>query len=87
MLLCRPTGCVPTGKGFSLPTEIPPVALLQVDWITEVTCSHELSFFSIKNSPLKLMSSYSEPTSNRINKIRLLPKRGIDQHGFPTNSC
>ncbi|OLY77883.1 hypothetical protein AYI68_g8079, partial [Smittium mucronatum] len=23
MLLCRTTGCVPTGKGFNLPTESP----------------------------------------------------------------
>ncbi|OLY84362.1 hypothetical protein AYI68_g1473 [Smittium mucronatum] len=39
-LLCRTTGCVPTGKGFNLPTERPPpLALLQVGWMTEVTCS------------------------------------------------
>ncbi|OLY84220.1 hypothetical protein AYI68_g1618, partial [Smittium mucronatum] len=30
-LLCRTTGCVPIDKGFNLPTERPPLALLQVD--------------------------------------------------------
>ncbi|OLY83333.1 hypothetical protein AYI68_g2515, partial [Smittium mucronatum] len=52
------------------------MALHQVGWMTEVTCSQELSSFSMNNSSLKLLSSQSEPTSNRINKIRLLPKRG-----------
>ncbi|OLY77843.1 hypothetical protein AYI68_g8120 [Smittium mucronatum] len=28
----------------------------------------------------------SEPTSNKVNKIRPLPKLGIDRHGFPKNS-
>ncbi|OLY84905.1 hypothetical protein AYI68_g918, partial [Smittium mucronatum] len=45
-LLCRTTGCVPTGKGLNLPTERPPLALLQIGWMTEVTCSQELSSLS-----------------------------------------
>ncbi|OLY81628.1 hypothetical protein AYI68_g4263 [Smittium mucronatum] len=65
----------------------PPLALLQVGRMAEVTRSQELSSFSTNNSSLKLLSSYSEPTSNRINKTRLLPKRGFDRHGSPTNSC
>ncbi|OLY84906.1 hypothetical protein AYI68_g919 [Smittium mucronatum] len=56
-LLCRTTGCVPTGKGFNLPTERPPLALLQVGWMTEATCSQELSSLSMKNSLLNLLSS------------------------------
>ncbi|OLY84344.1 hypothetical protein AYI68_g1497 [Smittium mucronatum] len=56
-LLCRTTGCVPTGKGFNLPTERPPLALLQVGWMTEVTCSHELSSLSMNCCSLKLLSS------------------------------
>ncbi|OLY77675.1 hypothetical protein AYI68_g8290, partial [Smittium mucronatum] len=45
-LFCRTTGCAPTGKGFNLPTERPPLTLLQVGWMTEVTCSQELSSLS-----------------------------------------
>ncbi|OLY83703.1 hypothetical protein AYI68_g2151 [Smittium mucronatum] len=56
-LLCRTTGCVPTGNGFNLPTERPPLALLQVGWMTEVTCSQELSSLSTNNSSLNLLSS------------------------------
>ncbi|OLY80603.1 hypothetical protein AYI68_g5297 [Smittium mucronatum] len=29
-LLCRSTGCVPSGKGFNIPTERPPMTLLQI---------------------------------------------------------
>ncbi|OLY84974.1 hypothetical protein AYI68_g849, partial [Smittium mucronatum] len=47
------------------PKDPPPLALLQVGWMTEATCSHELSSLSMNNSSLKLLSSYSEPTSNR----------------------
>ncbi|OLY85565.1 hypothetical protein AYI68_g231 [Smittium mucronatum] len=36
LLICRTTGCVPTGKGLNLPTERTPLALLQVGWITEL---------------------------------------------------
>ncbi|OLY85774.1 hypothetical protein AYI68_g25 [Smittium mucronatum] len=57
-LLCRTTGCVTTGKGYNLPTERSPQALLQVGWMTEVTCSHELSSLSTNNSSLELLSSY-----------------------------
>ncbi|OLY78767.1 hypothetical protein AYI68_g7177 [Smittium mucronatum] len=46
--------------------------------MNEATCSQELSSFSTNNSSLKLLNSYSWPTSNRINKnaeIRLNVKR------------
>ncbi|OLY81325.1 hypothetical protein AYI68_g4574 [Smittium mucronatum] len=56
-------------------------------FMTQVTCSHGLSSLSTNNSSLNLLSSQSEPTSNRINKIRHLSKSGFDRHGFPTNSC
>ncbi|OLY80837.1 hypothetical protein AYI68_g5062 [Smittium mucronatum] len=56
-LLCRTTSCVPTDKGFNLPTERPPLELLQVGWMTEVTCSHELSSLSMNCCSLKLLSS------------------------------
>ncbi|OLY79408.1 hypothetical protein AYI68_g6525 [Smittium mucronatum] len=55
--------------------------------MTEVRCSQELSSLSKNNSSLKLLSSYSEPTSNRINKIGPISRPGIDRHGFPKNSC
>ncbi|OLY85192.1 hypothetical protein AYI68_g623 [Smittium mucronatum] len=44
-------------KGFNLPTERPPLASLQVGWMTEITCSQELSSLSMKNSSLNLLSS------------------------------
>ncbi|OLY81754.1 hypothetical protein AYI68_g4140 [Smittium mucronatum] len=56
-LLCRTTGCVSTGKGFNLPTERPPLALLQVGLMTEVTCNQELSSLSTNNSSSNLLSS------------------------------
>ncbi|OLY79367.1 hypothetical protein AYI68_g6567 [Smittium mucronatum] len=34
-----------------------PLAFFRVDWMTEVTCSHELSSLSMNNSSLKLLSS------------------------------
>ncbi|OLY85201.1 hypothetical protein AYI68_g614 [Smittium mucronatum] len=39
------------------PKDPPPLTLLQVGWMTEVTCSHELSSLSMNNSSLNLLSS------------------------------
>ncbi|OLY84975.1 hypothetical protein AYI68_g850 [Smittium mucronatum] len=64
-----------------------PFGIASSRYMTEVTCSQELGSLSMKNGSLKLLSSWSEPTSIRINKIRHPPKSGFDQHGFPSNSC
>ncbi|OLY84599.1 hypothetical protein AYI68_g1232 [Smittium mucronatum] len=39
------------------PKDPPPLALLQVGWMTEVASSQELSSLSTNNSSLKLLSS------------------------------
>ncbi|OLY81449.1 hypothetical protein AYI68_g4445 [Smittium mucronatum] len=72
-------------KSTNEKTPLPSIA--SSGYMTEVACSQELRSFSTNYCSLKLLSPYSEPTPNRINKIGLLHKRGIDQHGFPTNSC
>ncbi|OLY80621.1 hypothetical protein AYI68_g5278 [Smittium mucronatum] len=46
-----------------------PPGIVSSRCMTEVTCSQELSCFVAKNISLKLLSSYSEPNPNRINKI------------------
>ncbi|OLY82449.1 hypothetical protein AYI68_g3433 [Smittium mucronatum] len=50
--------------------------------MTEVTCSHELSSFSMNNSSLKLLSSYSEPNSSGLIKLGFYPNMGLIDMAF-----